>query len=172
MLSTIKYIIFPFFIIISCVHKLSAQLNVSYNISCLASTNASNYNSSSIALTINNCLQVSNGLSKFLPVNHNEFVNRCLPILSDEIYHFLVYPNPFKSFINIKSEVLIKSSDNILINVYTAVEGKLVFTMNVPNQNILYSGIQIMPHAIASGSYILDINMNNLPHLFKIVKID
>lgn len=156
----------------SYVQHSNAQLNVSYNISCLASSNASNYNSSSIALTVNKCLQVSNGLSKFMPVNHNEFVNMCIPIIPDEHYNFLVYPNPFKSFINIKSEVLIKSTDNILINVHTAVEGKLVFTMSVPNQNVLYSGIQISPKSIASGSYILDININNLPHLFKILKID
>jgi len=172
MLLQIRHIIFFFCVIMLCVQKSDAQINVSYNISCLASPNASNYNSSSIALTLNNCLQVSNGLSKFMSVGHNEFVNQCIPVIPEQHYNFLVYPNPFKSFINIKSEVLITSTDNILINLYAAVEGKLVFSMTVPNQNVLHSGIQINPKAIASGSYILDININNIPHLYKILKID
>jgi hypothetical protein len=155
-----------------CFQKSNAQITVSYNISCLASPNASNYSSSSVAFSINNCLQVSNGLSKFLPVAHNEFVNQCIPVVPDQKFNFLVYPNPFKSFINIKSEVLLTSTNNIIINLFTAVEGKLIYSLPIANQNVLYSGIQIKPNSVASGSYLLDININNIPHLYKILKID
>jgi len=172
MLLQIRHIIFFFFAFMLCVQKTDAQINVSYNISCLASPNASNYNSSSIALTLNNCLQVSNGLSKFMSVGHNEFVNQCIPVIPDQRYNFLVYPNPFKSYINIRSAILLTSTDNIIINIYTAVEGKLVYSSPVANQNVLFSGIQIKPNVIASGGYVLDININNIPHLYKILKID
>ena len=152
--------------------KSNAQIIVSYNISCLASPNASNYNSSSIALSLNNCLQVSNGLSKFMSVGHNEFINQCIPVIPDQHFNFLVYPNPFKSYINIRSEILLTSTDKILINGFNAVEGKLVYSSPVANQNVLFTGIQIKPNLITSGSYVLDININNIPHLFKILKID
>lgn len=159
-------------ILILCVNTTYAQLNMIYNISCLASPSASNYNSSSISLSVNNCLQVSNGLAKFMTIGHNEFVNQCIPIIPNQHFNFLVYPNPFKSVINIKSEILLTSTDNILINVFTAVEGKLIFSLPVANQHVLFSGIQIKPNAIASGSYVLDININNVSHLYKILKID
>jgi len=172
MLFQIKHIIFFFFASILCMQKSNAQIIVSYNISCLASPNASNYNSSSIALSLNNCLQVSNGLSKFMSVGHNEFINQCIPVIPDQHFNFLVYPNPFKSYINIRSEILLTSTDKILINVFNAVEGKLVYSSPVANQNVLFTGIQIKPNLITSGSYVLDININNIPHLFKILKID
>ncbi|MEI6190261.1 MAG: T9SS type A sorting domain-containing protein [Chitinophagia bacterium] len=138
----------------------------------MASPSASNYNSSSISLTVNDCLQVSNGLAKFMTVGHNEFVNQCIPVIPNLNFNFLVYPNPFKSVINIKSEILLTSTNNILINVFSAVEGKLIFSLPVANQNVLFSGLQIKPNAIAAGSYVLDININNVSHLYKILKID
>jgi hypothetical protein len=55
---------------------------------------------------------------------------------------------------------------------FTAVEGKLIYSLPIANQNVLYSGIQIKPNSVASGSYLLDININNIPHLYKILKID
>jgi len=159
-------------ILILSVNSCFAQLNITYNISCLASPSASNYNSSSISLTVNDCLQVSNGLAKFMTVGHNEFVNQCIPVIPNLNFNFLVYPNPFKSVINIKSEILLTSTNNILINVFSAVEGKLIFSLPVANQNVLFSGLQIKPNAIAAGSYVLDININNVSHLYKILKID
>lgn len=85
-----------------CFQKSNAQITVSYNISCLASPNASNYSSSSVAFSINNCLQVSNGLSKFLPVGHNEFVNQCIPVVPDQKFNFFSISKSIQIFYQYK----------------------------------------------------------------------
>lgn len=154
--------------------KSTAQLNASYNIGCIASANNNiTFSSNSIALTVDKCVQVSNGLSKFLAVNKSEFVNLCeLVIPLTGHVEYTVFPNPFNEYLSVKSTEPLGLRDVIVLNIYSAFEGRLVSSTPVTNGYALKTGVRINTNNLISGNYVLDINVNHVSRLFKILKIN
>ena len=165
-------------VMISCFMFLTifsfAQMNITYNISTIANTGENTFGTSSFSLNSNKCYNVSIGISKFLSVNHSDFINACLIDLPNlEMINFNInsFPNPFNNRINFKSTNLINTNEPISLLISTFEDGRSVLSFKITAQN-LFNGYALDAQNLVAGIYIAEFKINNVSHLIKIIKVN
>jgi hypothetical protein len=147
-----------------------AQLSVVYSIGVLGSDLSLSNSSNPLTLNLNNCIQVSNGVAKYLSVNNDNFVNTCLVDLNYSKLSIQVLPNPFFDALYITFKTKVDNDNHFKIAIYNNV-GQLVKIENV-YQNLFYTGYKLVLSNIPSGVYLLQINSSKVNEVFKIIKND
>jgi hypothetical protein len=117
-----------------------------------------------------NCIQVSNGVTKFLTTNNGMFINECVVDLNYSKISIQVLPNPFVDAVYVKFKTKIDKDNHFKISIFNNM-GKLIKTENV-NQDLLYSGYRIIMSDIPSGIYFMQINSSKVNEVFKLFKND
>jgi hypothetical protein len=127
---------------------------------------------SSNPLTVNmtNCIQVSNGVTKFIITNNGMFVNECVVDLNYSKISIQVLPNPFVDAVYVKFKTKIDRDNHFKISVFNNM-GQLVKIENV-NQDLFYTGYRVVMSDIPSGIYIMQISSSKVNEIFKIMKND
>jgi hypothetical protein len=115
-----------------------------------------------------NCLQVSNGLTKFLNSNSSDFTNNCIVNINYEKLNILVFPNPFKDAIYVKFKNIIYDDSYLKISVINNI-GQVIRNLSV-YQNLLFSGYRIQLNELPNGIYFLQICSSKSIQTFKIIK--
>jgi hypothetical protein len=127
-------------------------------------------NTNPLNINNNNCLQISNGISKYLTNSNGTFVNDCVVNLDYKKISIQVGPNPFTNMINVLFKSKISNDKFLKVSIYNNM-GQLVKINNVL-QELFYSGYNMQLNDLPSGYYYLQINSSNVNEIFKILKND
>jgi len=157
-------------VIILVAQTAKAQMSIAYSIGVLGCELALSNSSNPLTMSMNNCIQVSNGVAKFATVNNEAFVNNCVVDLNYSKLSIQVLPNPFVNAVYVTFKSKIDNDNHFKISVFNNI-GQLVKTENV-YQDLFYSGYKIAMSSIPTGIYFMQINSSKVNELFKIVKND
>ena len=147
-----------------------AQMTIAYSMGVLGGDLKLSNNSNPLTLSMANCIQVSNGVTKFLTTNAGMFINECVVDLNYSKISIQVLPNPFVDAVFVKFNTKIDKDNHFKISVFNNM-GKLVKIENV-NQNLFYTGYKVVMSNIPSGIYFMQINSSKVNEIFKIFKND
>jgi len=147
-----------------------AQINTAYSMGVLGGDLKLSNSSNPLTLSMANCIQVSNGVTKFLTTNAGMFINECVVDLNYSKISIQVLPNPFFDAVFVKFKSKIDKDNHFKISVFNNV-GQLVKTENV-YQDLFYTGYKVLLSNIPIGIYFIQINSSKVNEIFKIVKND
>ena len=147
-----------------------AQMTVAYSMGVLGGDLNLSNSSNPLTLSMANCIQVSNGVTKFLTTNNGMFINECVVDLNYSKISIQVLPNPFVDAVYVKFKTKIDRDNHFKISVFNNI-GKLVKTENV-NQDLFYTGYKVVMSNIPSGIYFMQINSSKVNEVFKLFKND
>ena len=117
-----------------------------------------------------NCIQVSNGVTKFLTTNAGMFINECVVDLNYSKISIQVLPNPFVDAVYVTFKTKIDKDNHFKISVFNNM-GQLVKIENV-YQDLFYTGYKVILSNLPIGIYFIQINSSKVNEIFKIVKND
>ena len=146
----------------------NAQMTVAYSMGVLGGDLKLSNSSNPLTLSIANCIQVSNGVTKFLTTNAGMFINECIVDLNYSKISIQVLPNPFVDAVFVKFKTKIDKDNHFKISVFNNM-GNLVKIENV-NQDLFYTGYKVVLSNIPSGIYLMQINSSKVNEVFKIFK--
>jgi hypothetical protein len=147
-----------------------AQMTVAYSMGVLGGDLNLSNSSNPLTLSMANCIQVSNGVTKFLTTNNGMFINECVVDLNYSKISIQVLPNPFADAVYVKFKTKIDKDNHFKISVFNNM-GKLIKTENV-NQDLFYIGYRVVMSDIPSGIYFMQINSSKVNEVFKLFKND
>jgi len=148
----------------------NAQMNVAYSMGVLGGDLKLSNSSNPLTVNMTNCIQVSNGVTKFLTTNNGLFINECVVDLNYSKISIQVLPNPFIDAVYVTFKSKIDKDNHFKISVFNNT-GQLVKTENV-NQDLFYTGYRIVMSNIPSGMYFMQINSSKVNEVFKLFKND
>ena len=146
----------------------NAQMTVAYSMGVLGGDLKLSNSSNPLTLSMANCIQVSNGVTKFLTTNAGMFINECIVDLNYSKISIQVLPNPFVDAVFVKFKTKIDKDNHFKISVFNNM-GNLVKIENV-NQDLFYTGYKVALSNIPSGIYLMQINSSKVNEVFKIFK--
>ena len=146
----------------------NAQMTVAYSMGVLGGDLKLSNSSNPLTLSMANCIQVSNGVTKFLTTNAGMFINECIVDLNYSKISIQVLPNPFVDAVFVKFKTKIDKDNHFKISVFNNM-GNLVKIENV-NQDLFYTGYKVVLSNIPSGIYLMQINSSKVNEVFKIFK--
>jgi hypothetical protein len=147
-----------------------AQMSVAYSMGVLGGDLQFSNSSNPLTLSMANCIQVSNGVTKFITTNTGMFINECVVDLHYSKLSIKVLPNPFVDAVFVTFNSKIDKDNHFKISVFNNV-GQLVKIENV-HQDLFYTGYKIVMSEIPSGMYFMRINSSKVNEVFKIFKND
>ena len=147
-----------------------AQMNTAYSMGVLGGDLKLSNSSNPITLSMANCIQVSNGVVKFLTTNAGMFINECVVDLNYSKVSIQVLPNPFVDAVYVTFKSKIDKDNHFKISVFSNM-GQLVKVENV-YQDLFYTGYKVMLSNLPIGIYFIQINSSKVNEIFKIVKND
>ena len=147
-----------------------AQMTVAYSMGVLGGDLKLSNSSNPLTLSMANCIQVSNGVTKFLTTNAGMFINECIVDLNYSKISIQVLPNPFVDAVFVKFKTKIDKDNHFKISVFNNMVN-LVKIENV-NQELFYTGYKVVLSNIPSGIYLMQINSSKVNEVFKIFKND
>jgi hypothetical protein len=158
-----------FILVISLFSQITkAQMSIAYSIGVLGGDLSISNSSSPLTMSMNNCIQVTNGVAKFTTANNEAFINNCVVDLNYSKISIQVLPNPFVNAVYVTFKSKIDNDNHFKISVFNNI-GQLVKMENV-YQDLFYSGYKISMSSIPTGIYFLQINSSKVNETFKIVK--
>jgi hypothetical protein len=147
-----------------------AQINTAYSMGVLGGDLKLSNSSNPLTVSMANCIQVSNGVTKFLTTNAGMFINECVVDLNYSKISIQVLPNPFVDAVYVTFKSKIDKDNHFKISVYNNT-GQLVKAENV-YQDLFYTGYKVLLSNIPIGIYFIQINSSKVNEIFKIMKND
>lgn len=145
-----------------------AQMTIAYSIGVMGDNLKMTTNSNPLNVSNSNCLQISNGISKYFQNNTGTFVNDCVVNLNYTKLSIQVGPNPFINTLTVIFKTKIDNDMFFKVSIYNNT-GQLVKIYNVL-QNLFYTGYKMQLNDLPVGIYLLQINSSKVNEIFKIVK--
>jgi len=145
-------------------------MSIAYSIGVLGGELSLSNSSNPLTMSMNNCIQVSNGVAKFASVNNEAFVNNCVVDLNYSKLSIQVLPNPFIDAVYVTFKSKIDNDNHFKISVFNNI-GQLVKTENI-YQDLFYTGYRIAMSSLPTGIYFMQINSSKVNEVFKIIKND
>jgi hypothetical protein len=121
-------------------------------------------------LTLNgtNCINISNGISKFIVTNSGEFLNNCIINTDYSQFQITVLPNPFIDFVYVTFKNNIISDNKFRLTIYQNDGTKL--KTYYTTQDLLQYSYKLNLNDLIGGIYYLEISSEKVHKIFKILK--
>jgi hypothetical protein len=145
-------------------------MNTAYSMGVLGGDLKLSNSSNPLTLSMANCIQVSNGVTKFLTTNAGMFINECVVDLNYSKITIQVLPNPFVDAVYVTFKSKIDKDNHFKISVFNNM-GQLVKIENV-YQDLFYTGYKVLLSNIPTGIYFIQISSSKVNEIFKIMKND
>ena len=145
-------------------------MNTIYTMSVLGVGLNVSTSSNPLLLNTTNCLQVSNGVSKYLATKSGDFINNCLVNINYTKFNIQISPNPFINDVNIKFKAKLDYNNQFKISIFNNY-GILQKMYNV-SQDQLLVGFKIQLVELTSGIYFLQIQSPKVNEIYKIMKYE
>lgn len=145
-------------------------MNTLYTISVLGVGLNVSTSSNPLLFNSTNCLQVSNGVSKYLATKSGDFINNCLINLNYTKINIQISPNPFINDVNIKFKAKLDYNNHFKISIFN--NYGILQKMFTVSQDQLLVGFKIQLIELTSGIYFLQIQSPKVNEIYKIMKYE
>jgi hypothetical protein len=162
----LKYILAILFILI--VGSAQSQISIGYSIGVFGENLKIDSYSNPLAITSTTCIQVTNGVAKFLITGKGVYLNACAVKETYIKLNILVAPNPATEFTVVKFGTKLQNQERFNIQLFNAA-GQLV-QKHVTTQSQLLTGFKIATENLSQGIYFIKVFSSNISEVVKIIK--
>lgn len=149
-------------------YECTAQINMSYSLGSIAGTMKSNTYSNSFLINGQNCLNVSNSISKFWTAKKGDFDITCKVEIDFVNFGFTLTPNPVVNFTTIKLLTKIPNETQFRVTVFSSI-GQLMFSKDVIQDDLLF-GYRLDMSTLVTGYYYVQVASPKVLRSYKIFK--
>ena len=161
-----KYLLTIFFVFIFGLAK--SQISIGYSIGVFGENLKIDNYSSPLAITSKSCIQVTNGVSKFLISGKGLYLNACALKETGIKLNILVAPNPATEYTILKFGSNLQNQERFNIQLYNA-SGQLIQNFAIKQAQLL-SGFRITTSGLAQGIYFIKVFSSSVNEVIKIIK--
>lgn len=161
-----KYLLTIFFVFLFGLAK--SQISIGYSIGVFGENLKIDNYSNPLAINSITCIQVANGVSKFLISGKGVYLNACALKETDIKLNILVAPNPVTEYTILKFGSKLQNQERFNIQLYNA-SGQLMQNYTT-TQSQLLSGFRITTSSLAQGIYFIKVFSSSVNEVIKIIK--
>ncbi len=161
-----KYILTISFVLL--VGFAQSQISIGYSIGVFGENLKIDSYSNPLAITSTTCIQVTNGVAKFLISGKGVYLNACAVKETEVKLNILVAPNPATEYTVVKFGTKLQNQERFNIQLFNAA-GQLV-QKHVTAQSQLLAGFRITTGNLAQGIYFIKVFSSTINEVVKIIK--
>ena len=150
------------------VGSAQAQISIGYSIGVFGENLKIDSYSNPLAITSKTCIQVTNGVAKFLITGKGVYLNACAVKETEIKLNILVAPNPATEYTVVKFGTKLQNQERFNIQLFNAA-GQLV-QKHTTTQSQLLSGFRITTGNLAQGIYFIKVFSSSINEVVKIIK--
>jgi hypothetical protein len=156
-----------FFFIILCA---KAQISISYSLGSIGGNMKTSTYSSSILINGENCIKVTNSISKFKTSNKGDFYSTCSVNIdfTKTIIQLALAPNPVNSYTIVKSIGKLPNDRKFGIMVYNN-SGQPVYATESSQQQLI-NGFKLNLSTLVTGIYFVQVSSSSVLSTIKFLK--
>mgnify|MGYP000026347890 FL=1 len=145
-----------------------SQITIGYSIGVFGENLKIDSYSNPLAITSTTCIQVTNGVAKFLISGKGIYLNACAVKETDIKLNILVAPNPATEYTVVKFGTKLQNQERFNIELFNAA-GQLV-QKHVTTQSQLLTGFKIATENLSQGIYFIKVFSSSINEVVKIIK--
>ena len=145
-----------------------SQITIGYSIGVFGEHLKIDSYSNPLAITSKTCIQVTNGVAKFLITGKGVYLNACAVKETEIKLNILVAPNPATEYTVVKFGTKLQNQERFNIQLYNAA-GQLV-QKHTTTQLQLLEGFRITTGNLAQGIYFIKVFSSSINEVVKIIK--
>ena len=161
-----KYILTISFVLL--VGFAQSQITIGYSIGVFGENLKIDSYSNPLAITSTTCIQVTNGVAKFLISGKGVYLNACAVKETEVKLNILVAPNPATEYTVVKFGTKLQHQERFNIQLFDGA-GQLV-QKHVTTQSQLLAGFKITTGNLAQGIYFIKVFSSTINEVVKIIK--
>jgi hypothetical protein len=150
------------------VGSAQSQITMGYSIGVFGENLKIDSYSNPLAITSKTCIQVTNGVAKFLISGKGVYLNACAVKETDIKLNILVAPNPATEYTVVKFGTKLQNQERFNIQLFNAA-GQLV-QKHVTTQSQLLTGFRIATGNLLQGIYFIKVFSTSINEVVKIIK--
>jgi hypothetical protein len=150
------------------VGSAQSQITMGYSIGVFGEQLKIDSYSNPLAITSATCIQVTNGVAKFLITGKGVYLNACAVKETDIKLNILVAPNPATDFTVVKFGTKLQNQERFNIQLFNAA-GQLV-QKHTTTQSQLLTGFRIITGNLPQGIYFIKVFSSSINEVVKIIK--
>jgi hypothetical protein len=162
----LKHLLTIFFVFLFGLAK--SQISIGYSIGVFGENLKIDSYSNPLAINSITCIQVANGVSKFLISGKGVYLNACALKETEIKLNILVAPNPVTEYTILKFVSKLQNQERFNIQLYNA-SGQLMQNY-ATTQSQLLSGFRITTSSLAQGLYFIKVFSSSVNEVIKIIK--
>jgi hypothetical protein len=145
-----------------------SQISIGYSIGVFGENLKIDSYSNPLAITSATCIQITNGVSKFLISGKGVYLNACAVKETEIKLNILVAPNPATEYTVVKFGTKLQNQERFNIQLFNAA-GQLV-QKHTTTQSQLLEGFRITTGNLAQGIYFIKVFSSSINEVVKIIK--
>ena len=145
-----------------------SQITMGYSIGVFGENLKIDSYSNPLAITSKTCIQVTNGVAKFIISGKGVYLNACAVKESEIKLNILVAPNPATEYTVVKFGTKLQNQERFNIQLFNAA-GQLV-QKHTTTQSQLLEGFRITTGNLAQGIYFIKVFSSSINEVVKIIK--
>jgi len=145
-----------------------SQISIGYSIGVFGENLKIDSYSNPLAIISKTCIQVTNGVAKFLISGKGVYLNACAVKETEIKLNILVAPNPATEYTVVKFGTKLQNQERFNIQLYNAA-GQLVQKYTT-TQSQLLEGFRITTGNLAQGIYFIKVFSSSINEVVKIIK--
>jgi hypothetical protein len=145
-----------------------SQITIGYSIGVFGENLKIDSYSNPLAINSKTCIQVTNGVSKFLISGKGLYLNACAVKETEIKLNILIAPNPAIEYTVIKFGSKLQNQERFNIQLFNAA-GQLV-QKHVTTQSQLLTGFRIATGNLPQGIYFIKVFSSSINEVVKIIK--
>ena len=145
-----------------------SQISIGYSIGVFGENLKIDSYSNPLAVSSKSCIQVTNGVAKFLVSGKGLYLNACAVKETEIKLNILVAPNPATEYTILKFGTKLQHQERFNIQLFDGA-GQLV-QKHVTTQSQLLAGFKITTGNLAQGIYFIKVFSSTINEVVKIIK--
>jgi hypothetical protein len=145
-----------------------SQISIGYSIGVFGENLKIDSYSNPLAVSSKSCIQVTNGVAKFLVSGKGLYLNACAVKETEIKLNILVAPNPATEYTVVKFGTKLQHQERFNIQLFDGA-GQLV-QKHVTTQSQLLAGFKITTGNLAQGIYFIKVFSSTINEVVKIIK--
>jgi len=145
-----------------------SQISIGYSIGVFGENLKIDSYSNPLAITSTTCIQVTNGVAKFLISGKGIYLNACAVKETDIKLNILVAPNPATEYTVVKFGTKLQNQERFNIELFNAA-GQLV-QKHTTTQSQLLTGFRIATGNLTQVIYFIKVFSSSINKVVKIIK--
>ena len=145
-----------------------SQISIGYSIGVFGENLKIDSYSNPLAISSKTCIQVTNGVAKFLVSGKGLYLNACAVKETEIKLNILVAPNPATEYTVVKFGTKLQHQERFNIQLFDGA-GQLV-QKHITTQSQLLEGFRIATGNLAQGIYFIKVFSSTINEVVKIIK--